>query len=93
MNNGIIETILDTCGEIKNDRTIYSIVHHLKGEVIELEDELYLDTPGEDGIIGEAVDVILCAVDAIHKDNPNVTPEEIMAVVVRKLEKWKRLYG
>lgn len=93
----IIETILEASRRIINSRTVYSVNKHLQGEADELDYEVFLTVSGaeagKDGILGEAVDVILCAVDLIYKDNPNITKEEILAKVKEKLDKWERLYG
>ena len=94
---GVITEILKYSNEIQNDRNELSILSHLLSEVSELDVEVALHFdgmhPGDDGIMGEAVDVILCAVDLIHRTNPDVTEADIMTVVARKLEKWKALYG
>lgn len=78
---------------IEDGRTIPDIFDHLKGEVEELSAEVGVykmgGNPGEDGITGEAVDVIVCALDLIFKDNPKITETEILKIVERKLEKWK----
>lgn len=64
-------------------------------EVGELSTEVnikegYSEKPkGKDGIIGEAVDVILCAVDLIYINNPEVTEEEVRSIVTKKLAKWR----
>jgi hypothetical protein len=93
----IIQNILSASSRIKNSRNISSVFRHLVGEVNELRDEVTAKVcdleHGEDGILGEAVDVILCALDVAYQDNPNLTEEQIAAVVSRKLEKWERLYG
>lgn len=92
----IVSSILDMSRDIDSPRTTKSVMNHLIGEVIELYDEVF-DNPDtrvdSDGILGEAVDVILCAVDIIHMQNPYITEEEIQEVVNRKLAKWQKLYG
>lgn len=97
MSKDIVETILESCRDIKNGRTLRTVMDHLDSEVDELRDEVsytLVDDPnGPDGILGESVDVMLCAVDMIYIDNPNVTKEQIMEVVIKKLAKWERLYG
>lgn len=92
----VITDILDVCRDIKSDRNLDSILHHMHGELNELHDEVYSKVigrkPNEDGVIGEAVDVILCAVDIIYKDNPTISEAEISRVVDRKLAKWRKKY-
>jgi hypothetical protein len=93
----IVETILETCRNIKCYRDMQSVFKHLESEVAELNAEIdkeyYGIKAGEDGILGESVDIILCAADMIYQSNPNITAEEILAKVRQKLEKWERLYG
>lgn len=99
----MLETILEYCGEIKNDRNILSIHRHLKGEVEELADEVYNHIfgmkMGDDGIVGESVDVALCSIDLAYMyliDN-GIQPEECNRIITdaftRKLDKWKTLYN
>ncbi len=93
----VVQSVLNTSVEVINDRDQFSITRHLVGEVRELMTEVenqFMGQPaGEDGVLGEAADVIICAVDLIHNHCPGITEEEILAVVQQKLEKWKRLYG
>lgn len=44
--------------------------------------------PGPDGVIGEAVDLIITAVDMINAEQPGITAHEIYAIVMRKCNKW-----
>lgn len=82
---------------VRNDRTQDSIVDHMAGEVQELKEEIEKhklgQNPGSDGIIGENIDVIACALDSIFEHNPNITDEELNAIMIRKCEKWARVYG
>lgn len=89
----VVSDILHVSRTIDSPRNLHSVMSHLAGEVLELDDELYKDVPGEDGILGESVDVILCAVDMIYIKHPEITEEQIGEVVKRKLAKWQRLYG
>lgn len=93
----MLRTVLDYCARIKNGRTIPDVYNAMVEEVNEICDEvdkvLSLEEPGEDGIIGESVDVILCAIDLIHQANPDISIPEIMKIVIRKCEKWERKYG
>jgi NTP pyrophosphatase (non-canonical NTP hydrolase) len=41
-----------------------------------------------DGILGESCDVILCLIDLIYKDNPDIKPEDICEVLRFKMSKW-----
>lgn len=88
-----IGAILDICQTIESERTGESVFHHLCGEIIELSHEVRGTGDGIDGVIGESVDVILCAIDLIYQKNPTVTEDDINRVIQRKLEKWQTLYG
>ena len=76
---------------IQNGRTLADVISHLKSEVAELEDEVN-GANGADGIVGECVDVILCALDAIFIYDETVSDEQIEDIVVKKLGKWRRRY-
>lgn len=89
----VVNEILRVCASIDSPRTTKTIFNHLMSETDELYVELYGNVEGEDGVIGEAVDVILCAMDIIYKEKPNVIEADIMEVVKRKLDKWQRVYG
>jgi hypothetical protein len=90
----IIEQTFDVA-KVVQPRSRMEVLTALTEEYSELAREVLIkegfskDKVGEDGIIGEAVDVMTCALDLIYIDNPNVTEEEIMKVVERKLAKWK----
>ena len=92
-----IQTIVDQCHKIKNSRDMQSIAAHLRGEVLELDDEvkkmLYCQEQGDDGVIGEAVDVLICAVDLALIWDSTLTAEKINQIIKNKLDKWERLYG
>lgn len=93
----MIRTILGYCDRIQNGRTEEDILEHLDEERrelgVEIQREVYEHPPGEDGILGEAIDVLLCAIDYEHKKNPHITAYHIEAIILRKLDKWERLYG
>lgn len=93
----MLSEILGVCRTIKSERNVWSVHRHLMGEVSELDNEMYNkftgDPMGIDGILGESVDVILCAVDLIYQEYPDITEEQVMEVVHRKLNKWVSLYG
>lgn len=80
--------------ELIKDRTPKDILVHLMEEVGELATEIAIHSgtsakkAGEDGIIGEAVDVALCALDIIYIQKPNITESEVMDIVTSKLIKW-----
>lgn len=47
--------------------------------------------PGEDGVIGEGADVVITCLDIVHRLHPDLTAEDFMVVVEKKLAKWKRV--
>jgi hypothetical protein len=80
-------------------RTKANVMLSLIEEVGELSTELAVDAgysskkEGEDGIIGEAIDVIICALDMIWVSSPNTTEAELEEYVTQKIKekiaKWK----
>lgn len=93
----VIDRILKTCVRLNNGRTYGTILDHAKGEMVELEIEvnkfLNEQEPGKDGIVGEAIDVILCMVDLIYQKNPTISKEYLYMLICEKLDKWERLYA
>lgn len=89
-----IQKILDVSKSIDNGRDLSYIFTHLVEEVGELATELAIETgksykaAGEDGIVGEAVDAIICLIDIISMHQPEVTPEQLDAIMQKKLNKW-----
>jgi len=93
----MFQTIMTFCARIQNGRTIPDVYNAAVDETNELCDEVDKFQsgypPGDDGIIGEAVDCILCHMDLIYQSDPDITETELMSIIVRKLEKWERKYG
>lgn len=73
---------------IRDGRSIEEISVHLEDEVEELAIEVTGVMPGEDGVAGEAVDVMLCALDLIFKARPDWTNQDIFAYAEKKCQKW-----
>ncbi|AAQ64106.1 hypothetical protein KVP40.0035 [Vibrio phage KVP40] len=92
----MINEILASSKRIDNGRTVKDVHMSVVEEVGELATEVRVKygtsykNADVDGILGEAVDGILCLVDLIYVDNPNITEAEIMNVVRNKLAKWER---
>jgi hypothetical protein len=42
--------------------------------------------------VGEAIDIIACALDIIFIHRPETTDEKINEILLRKCEKWARRY-
>lgn len=89
---------LAECKTINNDRTPFSAFIHAYSEMDELEEELYNKVnglpEGDDGVVGEATDVILCMLDIISQSYPDLTMAELEEIYfTRKMKKWKDKYG
>lgn len=89
MATDLIELVRRYSVEIEDNRTPNQILKHLKGEVDELHNEVFTDNPGPDGIAGEAIDVIVCALDLIFTNNPEMSNETIVEYARKKCDKWK----
>ena len=82
--------------EIQNGRTLADAARHTGSELFELHDEIALvasgQPEGQDGVVGEAIDIIACARDVIFLHDPQITDEKINAILLAKCEKWARRY-
>jgi NTP pyrophosphatase (non-canonical NTP hydrolase) len=94
----LITDILATSKTIDNNRTPTEVLGYSMTELGELAEEVLIKNStisnhkkeGKDGIVGEAIDLILCAVDLIYLDNPDITEEDIQKIARQKLLKWKQ---
>ena len=92
--NSLIEDIFDTSNAIKDGRTIKDVYIYSQSEMGELAEEINIDfghsnkLPGKDGIVGEAIDAIICLFDLIHIQEPELTPQAIQLMCQVKLLKW-----
>jgi hypothetical protein len=97
MTTDLVEVVRHYSMTIKNDRTLRSAYEHLREEVDELGSEIcYIEAgikPGEDGIVGEAMDVINCALDIIFQKHPDIDSQTLVDIMTRKCEKWQLKYG
>ena len=97
----LVSVVMEFADRIKNGRDKVSILESVEEEVVELREEVYLDVngivPGPDGIFGEAIDVIVSALDLVRQERPNATLEEleqeIEAYARVKCRKWEIKYG
>ena len=91
----VVNQVLKASGEIVTDRTLSSVLLHMVTEVGELAQEIQIDdgdsykTAGDDGVIGEAIDVIACALDIICLHDPDITEETLTVIMHDKLQKWR----
>ena len=90
----MINTIFKTSDSIKNGRSLNDIFTYTIAEIGELAEEVNIVTgysskqPGTDGIVGEAIDSIICLVDLIKNYQPNISEDEINYILNKKLQKW-----
>jgi len=90
----MIDLVFKTADTVPVGRDSRDILTSLVEEVGELSTEIGIQsghtgkTPGSDGILGEAVDVILCALDMIRVNYPDVTEEDIVRIAEKKCDKW-----
>lgn len=91
----IVQRILNIAATIKNGRNSSQVFKYVIEEIGELATELNIEDgfsskdPGEDGIVGEAMDAIICLVDLIYIHQPGITEDELTQICVNKLKKWK----
>lgn len=91
-----IDIVRHFAAKIQNGRTIADAARHAGLELVELNEEITLKTQGlaagPDGIVGEAIDLIACALDIIFVEAPETTNEQINGILLTKCEKWARRY-
>lgn len=78
---------------VRNGRSQNDILKSMKSEVDELEEEIKNGSIGIDGIVGENIDIIACALDSIFEFAPEITDEQLSEIMEAKCAKWKRKYG
>lgn len=90
----LINNTFTAADAVDDGRSVTDILIHLTTEVGELAEEVQISQGksykprGEDGIVGEAIDIILCALDIIHKTDPNMDELDIEIYAKMKLNKW-----
>lgn len=88
-----LKQIILKCRDIETPRTTSGVYFKLSEEVGELATELNVKYhgaykgEGEDGIIGECVDAIICLCDILNKENVDL--DEIGFLINKKIKKWK----
>lgn len=89
----MLETVRHYALGIHNGRKAADAFKHLKSEVKELGDEIENGGTGADGIKGEVMDVINCALDVLFLLHPEVSIAELDDLMEAKCQKWVRKYG
>lgn len=94
--DSLVGDVFHASDSIKNDRKLDDVIIHLMTEVGELAQEAIIAAgrsykqPGKDGVVGEAIDVINCALDIVRLVEPNITEEQLRVICDPKLDKWKK---
>lgn len=89
---GAVQTACSTFGHTKEDQ--FKILSSLSEELGELSAEVRIahgeksGEPGKDGIVGEAVDLILGALDMIYSETGSLNEPVITDIVRKKCEAW-----
>lgn len=90
--DSLLSIVRAVSGALSDGRTLRAIYEHGLGEMDELEVEIARRerglAAGDDGVVGEAIDVILCKLDIIFLADPNITDEEINDIARLKAAKW-----
>lgn len=93
----LVNDVFAVSQEVEDGRTPLTILGHATSELGELADEVLIagghsyKCAGDDGVVGEALDLMLCALDLIyvHTDG-RITEEQLREIAARKLLKWKK---
>lgn len=94
MTDTLVNRCLAMSRRIKDSRMVHEVSYKLGEEFGELSQELLIAAgkhykkPGKDGVIGEALDMIVCLIDLIYCHQHDVTEEQLAEMIQRKLDKW-----
>ena len=95
----MFQIVRNTSESIKDDRTLGDVLGHAIEELGELATEIKIvngksyKKPGKDGVVGEAIDLINCALDIIYLSNPELTEDELNEIQKAKCDKWVEKLG
>ena len=95
----LVEQVFKYADAIQNGRTPQDILNHTQTEFGELMTEFIISEgksykqAGEDGMVGEAIDAIVCLIDFIRVVAPELSEEELCRIAEPKLEKWVAKYS
>jgi hypothetical protein len=85
---------VDENSRVAKRRTLDSVCHSTGAEYGELCEEIMIvngqsyKTPGKDGVVGEAIDIIACLLDLIHVYDPSITEDQLNTIMATKCAKW-----
>lgn len=78
--------------QIDDGRSLADSLRYAARELAELADEIELQAqgkaPGPDGIVGEAIDVMVCMADIIVRAEPEFTDRDLTRRFNQKCRKW-----
>lgn len=84
----LVSTVLDACRIIRDGRSFEDIYMHALSELGELAIEVSIAEgraagrlAGIDGVTGEALDLVLCAVDLIHTRDEAITDRDLVSAL------------
>lgn len=90
----LVNRCLAMSRRIKDSRQVHEVQYKLTEEFGELGQELLIAAgkhykpAGKDGVIGEALDMIVCLIDLIYCHQCDVTEEQLVEMIQKKLDKW-----
>ena len=88
----LVQIGFETSDSVKDGRNPHKILAYALSEFGELADEVNASSeghaPGEDGIVGEAIDVIVNMLDIIHVTHPYITEQDLTKLMHKKCNKW-----
>lgn len=92
----VVEAVCKAVGNTKADqKDILASAGEEYGELateVKIAHGLKNKPPGRDGIVGEAIDLMLCAADMIHSELGSLDNDQVKQMVMNKLNKWKTHY-
>ncbi len=90
---GLVAMVRAHRAAIRDGSTQRGNLGYLRDEVDEVGDELDLveagRAPGPDGVAGEAIDVVVAALNMVLEAAPGMTDAEVLAYADRKCAKWR----
>lgn len=93
---GMIESVCKIVGNTKADqRDILASGTEELGELaveVRIAHGLKPGEPGKDGVVGEAVDLMLVAADMIHSELGSLDNDQVKRIIETKLKKWQTKY-
>ncbi|UOL48435.1 hypothetical protein QGX12_gp012 [Pseudomonas phage Kremar] len=83
----------DKVGSIDRNAIFRSLIEEV-GELateIAIEDGTKKREPSPDGVVGEAIDALICIIDLLHNEiGDNILEQGFLDRVQTKLDKWER---